>query len=248
MTGPTTHPTGPPRSGPAPRIGVVDSGWASEIAHARVSAVTDFVPPEPVSTRAGRLDLLGHGSACAELILSVTRTSLITPIRIFGRRLRSSPRVLFEALEWAVDQRFDLLNLSLATTSASARDPLYLLCHRLLDAGTIVIAAAENSTGSGYPAVFANAIGVGLAGLTRGVRGRGDQPTVDVLITPSAVRRSSPRRTAAPSTSIATAMVTGFAGRILETRGPQTIESMRDALHQDLGSAGALPRHLVHRR
>lgn len=190
-------------------------------------------PFEPqLSTDNG--DLIGHGTICARLILTVAPEATIIPLRIFDRTLETSPAVLCAALQWAKAQNFDVLSLSLCTDREDARDPLYVLCEEFLRAGTITVAAARNGVGDGYPAAFESVIGVTVgdpgAGQGGGLRAPGDMMDVVVekgwLGPPLIAGEHPPLR----STSHATAFIAGCVSRLLTAEGRLSLGQVRERL------------------
>lgn len=187
-------------------------------------------------------DALGHGTHCTRLILTVAPDATVTPLRVFEQCLETSPNVLVSALEWALTCDFDILNLSLATDREDARDLLYVLCGKLQNCGTLVVAAALGGTYWGYPAVFDNVIGVGL--MKPGTQTAAVQSPIplDVLFErgwrgPEMGRYPVPPLT---STSQAAAYVSGILARQMMNVGNRlALEEARDVLRRvpGLGSS-----------
>lgn len=147
------------------RVGVVDSGWDRDVSEPRVRPGVAFVGPVhpfTVGFSTDAADRIGHGTACADLILRLAPEAQIVPIRIFGTKLESTPEILHAALEWALTQELDVLNLSLSTDVERAVAPLYAACEALRRRGTVVVAAARSKDFAGYPAMFENVISVGV--------------------------------------------------------------------------------------
>src|SRR6185503_17349648 len=83
-----------------PRIGVVDSGWVSSPPDSRILRGRNFVPSDndaSIIDPDDTLDVCSHGTLCTQLILSVALTASIVPIRVFGKRVLTSPQRLSEA-------------------------------------------------------------------------------------------------------------------------------------------------------
>jgi subtilisin family serine protease len=142
---------------------VIDSGWDRSLAEPRVLPGAGFVGPgsDFALARSGDDgDRLGHGTACADLVLRMAPAAEIVPIRVFGGRLETSPEVLAAAIEWAADEGIPLVNVSLGTTLEHARAPLLAACERASRAGVTLVAAAPNGPAPAYPASFPGVIGV----------------------------------------------------------------------------------------
>jgi len=150
-------------------VGVVDSGWDRGIVDARVRAGVGLVDPEDelaFKLTADDQDRIGHGTACADLVLRIAPACEIVPIRVFGNRRETSVSIIKAGLEYATERRLNVVNLSLGTLRGDALRPLYEACGRARDAGAIVVAAQHNVHDWSYPAVFDNVIGVRGAHLT----------------------------------------------------------------------------------
>lgn len=218
------------------RVGVVDSGWDDRVADGRVSSGCAFVDDDGLCLDRPSIDhrdRFGHGTRCTRLILDTAQDIQIVPMRIFNRALETSAEVLYAALEWAERQRFDVLNLSLATSASDTRDRLYWLINRLRDRGTLVVAAACNETGAGYPAIFDTVIGVGLNTDTMAT-----QPQtpfeLDVRIPIRTFRRHVSHRYGRVSNSLAAAFVSGLLAQLIERHGRLDIDEAREYLHRQV--------------
>ena len=66
-------------------------------------------------------DQLGHGTAVMAAIQEKAPDAEYTAVKLFHRSLRSSTARLFEALALAIEQRFDIVNLSLGTVNFDSR-------------------------------------------------------------------------------------------------------------------------------
>lgn len=146
-------------TGAGVRVAVIDSGLdaAWPVAEARPGIDLSQGPADGgVTTQ----DHLGHGTACASILWSLAPGVEIYPVRIFHRRLESRLSVLVRAIDWAVEQRMQVVNLSLGTVEKKGFERLYRACEQARRRGLILVAAVEAESGVSYPAVFDNAIGV----------------------------------------------------------------------------------------
>ncbi|MBD0319633.1 MAG: S8 family serine peptidase [Gemmatimonadetes bacterium] len=145
------------------RVGVIDTGWDRTLADPRVLPGVGLVDPADdfaLLATADDHDRLGHGTACADLVLRLAPEASIVPIRVFGGQLETSPATLRAGIEWAAERRIPLVNLSLGTVLEEERVPLLDACRRALAAGTLIVAAAPNNGVAAYPAIFDEVIGV----------------------------------------------------------------------------------------
>src|SRR5207244_11348590 len=72
-------------------------------------------------------DLCGHGTACAGIVRSLAPECELTSVRVLGAGYTGSAPVMLRGLEWAIEQRFDIVNMSLSTTKKQYVDRLYEL-------------------------------------------------------------------------------------------------------------------------
>ena len=87
----------------------------------------------------------------------------VLPIRVFGQRIEGSLDQIREALIFAGESGAAVVSLSLATLRPEGLRILYPACESLAVAGTLVVAAAFRPRKIGFPAMFANVIGVEAA-------------------------------------------------------------------------------------
>ncbi|MFI7131711.1 S8 family serine peptidase [Nonomuraea sp. NPDC050153] len=106
-------------------------------------------------------DQAGHGTACAGVIRSMAPDCELTSVRVLGSGLQGRGEVLLAALEWAIEQRFSLVNLSLSTRRAEHKEALHDLVDRAFFAGVTIVASAHNRPVRSYPWHFPSVISVG---------------------------------------------------------------------------------------
>ncbi|HEU4883370.1 MAG TPA: S8 family serine peptidase [Longimicrobium sp.] len=147
-------------------VAVLDSGWDRTIDDPRVLPGVGFVDPDDdfaLARNDDDHDVLGHGTACADVILGVAPDARIIPVKVFGNTLETSPGTLQTALEWAIEAGVQVINVSLGTRLEGTLHALYRACERARQAGIIVVAAGHNANDWSYPAIFENVIGVSAA-------------------------------------------------------------------------------------
>lgn len=146
------------------RVCVVDSGI--EAAHPLVGGRAELFAveetPEGWAVRpddAG--DLAGHGTACAGIIRALAPGCELTSVRVLARNLRGNGDALMTALEWAVAQRFPVVNVSLSTRKEALKERLHDLADAAFFAGVTFVSSAHNSPVISYPWRFPSVISVG---------------------------------------------------------------------------------------
>ncbi|MBS1768105.1 MAG: S8 family serine peptidase [Acidobacteria bacterium] len=103
-------------------------------------------------------DLAGHGTACAGIITQLAPEAKIASIRVLGASGSGDAQVFLAGLEYAVKQRFKIINLSLGTTKPQFFAPLHDLLDRAYQAGCIVVAAANNLPQPSFPSIFSSSL------------------------------------------------------------------------------------------
>src|SRR5712691_8107711 len=61
-------------------------------------------------------DLCGHGSACAGVVRALAPDAEIHSVRVLGAGFKGSGKTLLAGLRWAIEQGYDIVNMSLSTT------------------------------------------------------------------------------------------------------------------------------------
>ncbi|MET7333180.1 S8 family serine peptidase [Nonomuraea sp. NPDC005650] len=106
-------------------------------------------------------DAAGHGTACAAIVRSLAPDCDLVSVRVLGRNLRGSSEALAAAVEWAVRQRFPLVNLSLSTNRPAAKERLHDVADEAYFAGVTLVSSAHNRPVASYPWRFPSVVSVG---------------------------------------------------------------------------------------
>ena len=106
-------------------------------------------------------DLCGHGTACAGIVHSLAPEASLHSVRVLGAGFKGSGSVLLGGLRWAVDQGFDVINMSLSTTKRHFADLLHELADSAYFQRTVLVASAHNMPVESYPWRFSSVISVG---------------------------------------------------------------------------------------
>ena len=151
-------------TGAGVRVCVLDSGV--ELDHPLVGTVQRSVAVSKLGDEitvaddaAG--DLCGHGTACAGIIRSIAPECELTSVRVLGAGYTGSAAVLIAGLEWAIEQGFDIVNMSLSTTKKQYVDRLHELADAAYFKRTVLIASAHNMPVESFPWRFAAVVSVG---------------------------------------------------------------------------------------
>lgn len=147
-------------------VAIVDSGVERD--HPRVQGrlvesvavrITDegepVVEPDPSA-----VDLFGHGTACAGIIVGLAPEVEIISVRVLGADLKGKGTSFVAGLEWAIERRVQVANLSLSSKS----ETLFPIFHELADEAyfnnVVLVSAANNVPVPSYPSLFASVISV----------------------------------------------------------------------------------------
>jgi subtilisin len=106
-------------------------------------------------------DLCGHGTACAGIVHSLAPEASLFSVRVLGAGFKGSGSVLLGGLRWAVDQGFDVINMSLSTTKRHFAEVLHELADSAYFRRTVLVASAHNMPVESYPWRFSSVISVG---------------------------------------------------------------------------------------
>src|SRR5438552_10311305 len=152
-------------TGAGVRVCILDSGV--ERSHPLVgevqSAVSIAVDDDgrTVVTEDEEGDLCGHGTACAGIVRSLAPDCEIHSVRVLGAGYTGSGAVLLEGLRWAIDEGFDVINMSLSTTKQKFASLLHELADSAYFKRTMLVASAHNMPVESYPWRFSSVISVG---------------------------------------------------------------------------------------
>jgi subtilisin len=147
------------------RVAVVDSGVEADhplvggIGRSVAVSVDDDGKATVEDDDAG--DLCGHGTACAAVIRGIAPASQIDSVRVLGAGFTGSGPVLIAGVSWAIEQGYDIVNLSLSTTKQQFQAALHDLADDAWFRRSVIVAAAHNMPVKSYPWRFASVISVG---------------------------------------------------------------------------------------
>jgi subtilisin len=105
-------------------------------------------------------DVCGHGTACAGIIRSVAPDCELVSVRVLGEGFVGSGPALIEGLRWAVEQGFDVINMSLSTTKERFVADLHALTDAAYFKRSLIVASAHNMPVRSYPWRFASVVSV----------------------------------------------------------------------------------------
>jgi len=154
-------------TGAGVRVAVVDSGIEADhpLLGDSVDAdgAMDFgvdADGAVVATPGPHEDVYGHGTACAGIIHALAPEASITSIRVLGPGLRGKAAAFHAGLQWAVEQEFDVINLSLGAGKRDWAFPFHEVCDRGYFANSFIVTAANNIKRASFPSLYASVTSV----------------------------------------------------------------------------------------
>ena len=106
-------------------------------------------------------DLCGHGTACAGIVRSIAKDCELFSVRVLGAGFTGSGTALLGGLRWAVEQGFNVINMSLSTTKSQFAGLLHEVADLAYFRRTVLVASAHNMPVESYPWRFSSVISVG---------------------------------------------------------------------------------------
>lgn len=152
-------------AGDGVRVCVIDSGVGVDpetgIAPQERMAVRE-IAEDVFSVEPDELgDVAGHGTAVAGIVRQIAPRAEISSVRMLGPGLGGSGGALLAALQWAIEQRFHVVNLSLSTRREQYKQALHDLADAAYFADVALVSSAHNSPVSSFPWQFASVLSVG---------------------------------------------------------------------------------------
>jgi subtilisin family serine protease len=146
------------------RVCILDSGV--ETRHPSVGdvarAVTvSIVDDEVRVAEDAEGDLCGHGTACAGIVRALAPGAELHSVRVLGAGYTGSGPVLLAGLRWAIEQGYQVVNMSLSTTKKQFAGILHELADDAYFNRTVLVASAHNMPVESYPWRFSSVISVG---------------------------------------------------------------------------------------
>ena len=166
-------------SAEAPAFFEIDEGWRSATGEGVSVAIVDSGVDTTHPDLAGRIaetvearlegkrvvfeatdagDSAGHGTACAGIVTSIAPGVRIYSIKVLGAGGLGDGQAFLAGLEYAINKRYQVINLSLGTTKPQFFAPLHDLLDRAYQAGCVVVAAANNLPQPSFPSVFSSSL------------------------------------------------------------------------------------------
>ena len=150
-------------TGKGVKVAVVDSGinhWHSHVGKIEGGVGLDINESREIIFSEDIYDSIGHGTACAGIIRTIAPNVQLYSIKIFWKRLVTYSELLINAINWAIENKMDIVNLSLGTHRKEHISEIQKICNIAYQNKTIIVAASMDNGSESYPAIFHNVIGV----------------------------------------------------------------------------------------
>jgi subtilisin len=106
-------------------------------------------------------DVCGHGTACAGIVRALAPDCELHSVRVLGAGATGSGELILAGLAHAVDEGYDVINMSLSTTKKRFAETLHELADGAYFRRTVIVAAAHNMPVESFPWRFSSVISVG---------------------------------------------------------------------------------------
>jgi subtilisin family serine protease len=121
------------------KIAVIDTGINAN--HPHICAATCGVVFDSNDDEPSFEDVLGHGTAVTAAIQEKAPQADYYILKLFGNTLRTTGSRLLRAIDWTIEHRMDVVNLSLGSTNGDHRPAMEALVARANAAGVLLVAA-----------------------------------------------------------------------------------------------------------
>jgi len=140
------------------RIGIIDSGINAN--HPHVGNIVGGVTITPDGPDEIYVDQIGHGTAVAGVIHLKAPDAQLVAVRVFERKLATTINTVLSAIDWCLNNRIDVINLSLGTANPNHKHLLEAAIRRAHAANCLVVSAADMGEQPGLPGSLPGVIGV----------------------------------------------------------------------------------------
>lgn len=225
-------------TGKGVRIAVIDSGWSKALTDQRILTGKCFCDKSD-ELKLGEFsdfdDANGHGTAVTSVIMQIAPDVEILPVKVFGSRLETSINIIEAGIYFAIENKVDIINLSLGTFLEEALIPLYKACECAKNNNIITVVSRSNIKENSYPSIFENVLSVGIGESHSAFE---YQYTPDEYV--ECLAWGKERITISlegaikhmNGTSFATPNITGICALITEMYGKKNLDKMRQLLNK----------------
>lgn len=189
--------------------------------------------PDGTAEEGAFSDRLGHGTAVMAAIQERAPEAEYFAVKVFDGALRSTAIALARAIEWAIQRRVDIVNLSLGTTNEAHKAQFERLAEQARAAGTAIFAARESHGRACFPGRLEEVFGVDVDDQCERTSFRARETENGLVLSASPYPRPAPgipQERNLHGISFAVANVSGFAARALEGLSERSPAALRRVL------------------
>ena len=232
----------PGRRGRGVRVAVIDSGVNPHHPHIASVAGGICVFENSEIAEDSYLDFLGHGTAVMAAIQEKAPDAEYFAVKLFQVALSTTVERVLRAMDWAIENRMDVINLSLGTRNSSHRGRLMEVTVRAIEQGISVVSARDVDGQCCFPGCLPGVFGVSLDWDCDRSRYRCEKVPGGVVLHASGYPRSLPGMTRERNLhgiSFAVANMTGFIVRACEGLPQRSPDAVSHALQAEAARLSA---------
>lgn len=194
------------------------------------------------------IDQLGHGTAVMAAIQEKAPEAQYFAVKVFHSSLRTTTDCLLRAIEWAIELRVDVVNLSLGSRNPDHLARFQAVVEKAAKHSVFLVAARDDQEQPCLPGSLPGVFGVRLDWETPRNRYRCEETSGGLVYVASGYPRSLPgvpRERNLHGISFAVANMTGFVARACEANqaagAPRSFETLSQALCSQVANSPAEP-------
>ena len=149
-------------TGKGVRVAVIDSGVNADHPHIMSVAGGVSVGLSDQFDGADYTDHVGHGTAVMAAIQEKAPEAEYFAVKLFNASLKTRTEYVLTAIEWALSQGVDVINLSLGTRRMEFLPAFEAMAKKAASRNTILVAAREAHGSECLPGCLSSVLGVGL--------------------------------------------------------------------------------------
>lgn len=135
------------------KIGVIDSGISNKVVNNAINAHKNYYHDFN--------DYIGHGTKVSKIIGNLVPLSKLYNIKVFDKTYQTSSQSIINAIEWGIENKLHVLNLSLGTKDFSYYNKYKSIIKKAETENCFIVTAISNDYAFSLPAVLQNVISVG---------------------------------------------------------------------------------------
>lgn len=214
------------------KIAVIDNGVRPSFLRAKLKHQIQLNDKEgSYKSKKDEKVLFLHGTLCALIIEKFMPDCAISSVQILDENGQGGINKLRQAFEWCLEEKIDIVNLSLGTTNFRDKEVLQQIVNDYARKGLIIIAAFSNEYVTTYPASFSNVIGVAVKSNKKSADEFMNHLGIDAVVYSKYHVFLGEQKLIMPnSNSFATPYVSVLVAKILQKNRSYTITEIKKAL------------------